>query len=120
VYDEGKTVVGAISGYDNFGQAEIGGLWVQESLRGMGYGRALLEKAEEWGKNNGCKNICVFTIKQWNACSWYQSRGFTIEFERLGHANDTVGCYLIKSLKAWGFGGSIGYKSGSSADSKDC
>lgn len=38
VYDESK-VIAAISGFDNFGPAEIGGLWVDENYRGQGYGK---------------------------------------------------------------------------------
>ncbi len=60
-------MVAAISGFDNFGVVEIGGLWVQKSLRGKGYGRALVQKAKEWGKGHGCAHISVFTIKEWQA-----------------------------------------------------
>lgn len=98
VHDENKALIAAISGFDNFGQVEIGGLWINKTLRGMGYGQALVQKAEEWGRKNECKNITVFTIKDWPAYLWYQKLGFTVEFERPGHANNTIGCYLIKKL----------------------
>jgi ribosomal protein S18 acetylase RimI-like enzyme len=98
VYDENKTMVAALHGFDNFGPVEIGGLWVHEALRGQGYGRALVQKTEEWGRQNGCKFATVFTLKEWPVCAWYQKLGFKIEFERPGHANNTVGCYLIKKL----------------------
>ena len=99
-YDETKTMVAAISGFDNFGPAEIGGLWVHESLRGRGYGRALVQKAEEWGREKGCKSVTVFTLKEWPAYAWYQTLGFSVEFERSGHVNNMVGCYLIKKLRS--------------------
>jgi len=102
VYDENERIVAAISGFDNFGQVEIGGLWVDVVLRGQGYGRKLVEKAEEWGFQHGCKNICVFTLKEWPVCRWYQKLGFSVEFERPGHANNSVGCYLIKKLSNCG------------------
>ncbi len=95
--DENK-LVGAISGFDNFGPTEIGGLWVCESLRGYGYGRALIEKAEEWGRSKGSPMMTVFTLKDWPACAMYQKFGFTIEHERKDHAKGSVGCYLIKHL----------------------
>lgn len=98
VYDEGKKIVAAISGFDNFGPAEIGGLWVDEKFRNKGYGKALVDKAEEWAKQKGCKALTVFTIKDWPACTWYQNLGFTIEYERWEHAKNLVGCYLIKKL----------------------
>ena len=46
VYDE-TNVIAAISGFDNFGPAEIGGLWVDEKYRGQGYGKLLVEKPKE-------------------------------------------------------------------------
>lgn len=97
VYDEGK-VIAAISGFDNFGPAEIGGLWVDEKYRSQGYGKLLVEKAQEWAKQKGCKAMTVFTLKDWPAYAWYQRLGFEVEFERHDHRNSAVGCYLIKRL----------------------
>lgn len=97
-YDNNKNIIAAISGFDNFGPAEIGGLWVDERFRNQGYGKALVDKAEEWAKQKGCNAITVFTLKNWPACAWYQKLGFIIEYERCGHANNSIGCYLIKKL----------------------
>ena len=97
VYDEGK-VIAAISGFDNFGPAEIGGLWVDEKYRGQGYGKLLVESAQSWAKQKGCKAVTVFTLKDWPVCDWYQKLGFTIEFERPEHRNGLIGCYLIKKI----------------------
>ncbi|HIF0260663.1 TPA: GNAT family N-acetyltransferase [Legionella pneumophila] len=98
IYDNNKNIVAAISGFDNFGPAEIGGLWVDEKLRNQGVGKSLITKAEEWAKQKGCKAITVFTLKDWPVFLWYQKLGFIVEYERLGHANDSIGCYLIKAL----------------------
>ena len=98
VYDENKNIIGAISGFDNFGPAEIGGLWVDERYRNHGYGKALVAKAEEWAMQKGCMAVTVFTLKDWPACIWYQKLGFIIEYERHRHANNSIGCYLIKKL----------------------
>jgi ribosomal protein S18 acetylase RimI-like enzyme len=98
VYDENKNIIAAISGFDNFGPAEIGGLWVDEKYRNKGYGKLLVNKAEEWAKQKKCKAVTVFTLKDWPACAWYQKLGFIIEYERPGHANNSIGCYLIKKL----------------------
>lgn len=97
-YDEQNTIIAAISGFDNFGPAEIGGLWVHEAYRGKGYGKALLQKAEEWGRAKGCTALTVFTLKEWPVCAWYQKLGFAVEFERPGHSGGMVGCYLAKSI----------------------
>jgi ribosomal protein S18 acetylase RimI-like enzyme len=98
VYDDNKKLVGVISGFDNFGPTEIGALWVSESIRGQGYGRALIERAEEWGRSKGSSMITVFTLKEWPVCALYQKLGFTVEFERKGHAKGSIGCYLMKRL----------------------
>lgn len=37
--------------------AEIGGLVVDESFRGQGFGRALMEKSEEWARSKGIPEI---------------------------------------------------------------
>ncbi|MBN9289506.1 MAG: hypothetical protein BGO43_13110 [Gammaproteobacteria bacterium 39-13] len=97
-YDDNNNAIAAISGFDNFGPAEIGGLWVEQNYRSQGYGRALVQKAEEWAKVKGCNALTVFTLKDWPACEWYQKLGFMIEYERPGHANSSIGCYLIKKL----------------------
>ncbi|WP_083852155.1 GNAT family N-acetyltransferase [Legionella tunisiensis] len=91
-------MIAAISGFDNFGPAEIGGLWVDERYRNQGYGKALVTKAEEWAKNKGCKAVTVFTLKDWPVYTWYQTLGFVVEYERPGHANNAIGCYLIKKI----------------------
>ncbi len=98
VYDDNKKILGAITGFDNFGPTEIGALWVSEAFRGHGYGRALTDKAEEWARLKGSTMLTVFTLKDWPVCAFYQKLGFTIEFEREGHAKGSIGCYLIKNL----------------------
>lgn len=97
-YDNNKKIIAAISGFDNFGPAEIGGLWVDPLYRDQGYGKALVEKAQLWAKQKGCQALTVFTLKDWPACAWYQKLGFIIEYERLNHAKDVIGCYLIKKI----------------------
>ena len=42
-YDGSKNIIAAISGFDNFGPAEIGDLWVDEQNRHQGYGKALVQ-----------------------------------------------------------------------------
>jgi len=99
IYDHEQNMLGAISGFDNFGPIEIGGLWVSEHLRGHGYGLALFEKAQSWAYSKKSSMMTVFTLKEWPVCAWYQKLGFTIEFERQNHAKGSVGCYLIKYLR---------------------
>lgn len=97
-YDDSSRMIAALSGFDNFGVCEIGGLWVDERYRGQGYGKALIQKAEEWAKSKGLTLISVFTLKEWPAFSWYKALGFKVEFERQGHANQMIGAYLTKNI----------------------
>jgi len=97
-YDENRTIIAAMSGYDNFGPAEISGLWIDERYRQQGYGYAMLAKAEAWARQKGIKSLTLFTLKEWPACAWYQKNGFVIEYERPNHVNNSTGCYLIKKL----------------------
>lgn len=98
VHDAASKIIAAISGFDNFGPLEIGGLWVAEQYRNHGYGKALVSEAEVYGIEKRCKAITVFTIKHWPACQFYQKLGFKIEYERPEHAQGSIGCYLIKRL----------------------
>ncbi len=98
IKNENSEVIAAISGFNNFGPTEIGGLWVDEKFRGQGYGKALVEAAAARAKDTGSSALTVFTLKNWPVCAWYQRLGFRIEYERNGHANGGVGCYLIKQL----------------------
>lgn len=97
-YAEDQSIIAAISGFDNFGYAEIGGLWVQESMRGRGIGAALLDKVACWAKGKRCCGLTVFTLKEWPAFDWYEKQGFQVEYERPGHANNSIGCYLIRTI----------------------
>lgn len=98
IYNEHKQIIAAISGFDNFGPGEIGGLWVDERYRHQGYGKALIKKAEDWALAKGCTAVTVFTLKDWPVCDWYQRLGFVIEYERQHHGHHASGCYLIKRL----------------------
>ncbi|RWZ58603.1 GNAT family N-acetyltransferase [Halobacillus fulvus] len=52
-------------------------LWVNERLRGEGYGRALLEKAEEFAQERGCRFIYLDTFS-FQAPEFYKSNGYEV------------------------------------------
>jgi len=69
-------IVGGVHGnYGTFGWLYVSMLWVAESLRGEGYGAALMLKIEEEAKNNGCENSYLDTFS-------YQAPGF---YKKLGY-----------------------------------
>jgi GNAT superfamily N-acetyltransferase len=59
--------------------AEIGGLVVDESTRGRGIGRALLEAAESWARERGYRAISVRSnVVRSSAHDFYKSRGYDV------------------------------------------
>ena len=58
---------------------EIGGLVVDESHRGAGIGRALIEAAEDWARRSGLYDIRLRSaIKRVEAHKFYESLGYRV------------------------------------------
>jgi GNAT superfamily N-acetyltransferase len=58
--------------------AEIGGLVVDEDLRGGGIGRRLLAEAERWARERGCRRLRVRTnVVRERTHDFYRSAGFS-------------------------------------------
>lgn len=61
------------------GAAEIGGLIVDESCRGRGIGRAIVEKAAAWAREQGCGSLCVRSnVVREDAQRFYTGLGFDV------------------------------------------
>ena len=73
--DERGAVLGGALGHVWGGWLDLATLWVTEPLRGKGYGRKLLEAAEEEAGAQGCRGVYLTTFS-------FQARGF---YERLGY-----------------------------------
>lgn len=56
---------------------EIDSLWIEESLRGQGWGRKLLEAAETEGKIRGCTFAYTNTFT-WQAPEFYKKLGYVL------------------------------------------
>ena len=54
----------------------IDSLWVEESLRGQGWGRRLVEVAEVEAKHRGCRGAHTDTFS-WQAPEFYLEVGYT-------------------------------------------
>lgn len=58
---------------------EIGGLVVDETLRGSGAGRLLIERAEQWARSTGCTTVTVRSnVIRERAHAFYQALGYTV------------------------------------------
>ena len=61
------------------GAAEIGGLIVDESCRGGGIGRTLVEQAAAWAHQRGCGSLCVRSnVVREDARRFYTGLGFDV------------------------------------------
>ena len=68
-------VLGNALGHIWGGWLDLASLWVTEPLRGQGYGRKLLEAAEDEARAQGCRSVFLTTFS-------FQARPF---YERLGY-----------------------------------
>jgi GNAT superfamily N-acetyltransferase len=69
-------------------------LWVHESLRGQGYGKALILEAERIAKEHGCTfaHTCTFTYQN---PAFYQAVGYSV-FAVLDEYPDNIKQYFLK------------------------
>ena len=73
--DGRDAILGGACGHVGGGWLDLSLLWVAEPLRGRGYGRKLLEAAEDEARSQGCRGVFLSTFS-------FQARPF---YERLGY-----------------------------------
>lgn len=73
--DERGAILGGAVGHVWGGWLDLSLLWVAEPLRGQGYGKKLLEAAEDEARAQGCKGVFLTTFS-------FQAKPF---YERLGY-----------------------------------
>lgn len=74
---EDGTVAGGLTGYALYDWLFIQFLGVREELRGQGHGRALLNDAEAWARENGLVGMWLDTF-EFQAKGLYEKLGFTV------------------------------------------
>jgi GNAT superfamily N-acetyltransferase len=89
----GKTL-GGVSGITYYGCLYIDMLWVDPAYRHCGLGTDLMQRAEMLGKEKNCQFSTVNTM-DWEALSFYQKLGYSIEFTRTGYQKSST-CYLLR------------------------
>lgn len=97
VRDAAGKIVGGCNGDILYGQLYVSQLWVDEKLRGQGYGTKLMELAEEYAKKNGVRFMSVNTMN-FEAPTFYKKLGYYVEFERHGFDKDSIFYFLRKDL----------------------
>ncbi|MDX1701659.1 MAG: GNAT family N-acetyltransferase [Melioribacteraceae bacterium] len=95
--DEGE-IVGGITGKINWYCLHIDFLWIDESLRGKGYGKVLINNIEETAIENNCHVIQLDTFS-FQAPKFYQSCGYEIVGVVENHPTETMNqVYFSKKL----------------------
>lgn len=75
--DDGRIIAG-VAGWTWAGACEITQLWVDTSVRNKGWGKILLDAAEEEAKKRECTTILIRTYS-FQAPSFYASHGYYTE-----------------------------------------
>ncbi|MBS0470537.1 MAG: GNAT family N-acetyltransferase [Proteobacteria bacterium] len=75
VRDDGGKIVGGVVGRVWMGSFYIGTVWIDDSLRGKGHGKAMLEMAEAEGRRLGAKMVWLHTLS-WQARPFYEALGY--------------------------------------------
>jgi GNAT superfamily N-acetyltransferase len=98
VYDEDNTIIGGANGSIIFGGIYTDQLWVDNKFRGTSLGRKIMEKVDDFGRENGCKMASVTTMSFQNAKGFYEKLGYRVDFERNGYVMGSSMIFLSKSL----------------------
>jgi GNAT superfamily N-acetyltransferase len=73
--DGGGTLVGGLDGVIGWAWLFVDSLWVHEELRGHGFGRELLARAERLAAERGCHSAWLDTFQ---ALGFYERLGYTV------------------------------------------
>lgn len=97
IRNEQQEIIAGLTGWTWARACEIRGLWVHPSLRGQGYGRDLLESAEQEARARGCK-VIILDSYSFQAPGFYQKYGYELVYQLKdfppGHQNNL----LVKRL----------------------
>lgn len=99
IRDENNKICGGCSCCNLYGCLYVDQLWLQENLRGKGYGTQLMLAAEKLGKEIGCTFSTVNTI-DWEALGFYKKLGYKVDFERHGFLKDSIFYFLRKEINS--------------------
>lgn len=71
------TIIAGISGIIYMNEAHVDLLWVDDALRGSGYGKLLLQKFEDFASKENCRHILLDTFS-FQAPDFYISCGYEL------------------------------------------
>ena len=97
IRDDANKIVGGVDGEIWCGCLHINHLWVDEPIRGEGYGQKLMLSAENFGSERGCTFSAANTMIL-EVVSFYKKLGYIVEFERLGYLKSSILYFLRRDL----------------------
>ena len=75
VRDDAGTVIGGITARVFMDTLYVSTVWIDDSLRGQGNGRAMLEMVEAEGRRLGATHSWLYTVS-WQARPFYEAMGY--------------------------------------------
>jgi GNAT superfamily N-acetyltransferase len=75
--DADNQVVGGLLGVTYWGWLNIAIVWIDDAYRGRGYGKTLIELAEQEAVRRGCKHAHLDTMS-FQALAFYEKLGYTV------------------------------------------
>ena len=97
VRDADGAIRGGLVGYVAWQWLSVDLLWVDQPLRGQGYGAALLAQAEQAAREVGCVAVRLDTY-EFQARPFYERHGYTVYGELEGYPAGTRTYLLTKAL----------------------
>jgi GNAT superfamily N-acetyltransferase len=97
VRNEQQEIVAGLSGWTWANVCEIQTLWVHQAQRGQGYGRSLLESAEQEAQVRGCRMILIGSYS-FQAPAFYEKCGYKLAWQLNDFPPGHQHCYLVKQL----------------------
>lgn len=96
--EDGKTV-GGLNGFCYYGCLYMDQLYIDPSYRGQGWGKKLVQMAENFGCEQNC-NMLTVTTMDWEAPGFYEKLGYVLMTKIEGYENDTIMYVYRKDIKA--------------------
>ena len=96
--DAEGAIVGGIYGSTYWTWFSIDLLWIEEGMRGQGYGHRLLEAAEREAVRRGCVNANLDTLS-FQAPAFYAKHGYTVFGELHDFPAGHSRIYMVKRLR---------------------
>jgi GNAT superfamily N-acetyltransferase len=97
IRNEEQEIVAGLSGWTWAKACEIRTLWVHSMWRGQGYGRSLLETAEQEARSRGCEIILISSYS-FQAPAFYEKCGYELAWQLNNFPPGHQNFYLVKHL----------------------